>query len=228
MTTIRNASVRMLLCATLVACLSFAVWPYTSQAQISHSAQGQYDKRAAEVLQKAAKRFDQPVAFTVTVKTLDSDKKQTSKQTATVSYSAGKYRVVLPDQELISDGASVWHWNKTAREVTISTLGADDIDLLNPARLLANYNKSFKAKYIRTDDDGTAVIDLQPLSSRSYHKIRLLINETSGLLKRIEVHRYDSGREIYDISGFKRATFTNALFQFDASQHRDLEIIDMR
>lgn len=198
------------------------------RAQITHASQGRLDENAVEALKKASDRFNQNVSFTVTLTNLDSQRKKTGSVSAEVRYNKGKYRLVMPDQELISDGTTVWHWNKQAGEVTVNNLGEDDIDLMNPGRLLANYNRSFKAKYIRTDDDGTAVIDLQPRSARSYHKIRLFIDEESGLLKRIEVHKYDSSREIYDISSFKRTANAASQFVFDVAKHPGVEIIDMR
>lgn len=200
----------------------------TVQAQITHASQGRLDENATEALKKASDRFNQNVSFTVTLTTLDGQHKKTGTYSAEVRYNKGKYRLVMPDQELISDGTTVWHWNKQAKEVTVNNLGDDDIDLMNPGRLLAYYNQSFKAKYIRTDDDGTAVIDLQPRSARNYHKIRLFIDEESGLLKRMEVHKYDSSREIYDISSFKRTANAASQFSFDPAKHTDVEIIDMR
>ena len=198
------------------------------QAQITHASQGRLDENATAALKKASDRFNQNVSFTVTLTTLDSQHKKTGSHSVTVRYNKGKYRLTMQNQELISDGTTVWHWNKAANEVTINTLGTDDIDLMNPGRLLANYNQSFKAKYIRTDDDGTAVIDLQPRSARSYHKIRLFIDEESGLLKRMEVQKYDSSREIYDISAFKRTANAASQFTFDPAMHKGVEIIDMR
>ena len=212
----------------LLAVAAFVLLPFAPQAQITHASQGRLDENATEVLKKAAARFDKNVSFTVTMTVLDGKKQQKARQSAEVRYSKGKYRLVLPDQELISDGTTVWHWNKQANEVTVSAMSNDDIDLLNPGRLLANYDKSFKAKYIRTDDDGTAIVDLQPRSTRSYHKIRLFINEDDGLLRRMEVHKYDSGRENYDITDFKRASNAASQFTFDAAKHPEVEVIDMR
>lgn len=212
----------------LLAVAAFVLLPFAPQAQITHASQGRLDENATEVLKKAAARFDKNVSFTVTMTVLDGKKQQKARQSAEVRYSKGKYRLVLPDQELISDGTTVWHWNKQANEVTVSAMSNDDIDLLNPGRLLANYSKSFKAKYIRTDDDGTAIVDLQPRSTRSYHKIRLFINEDDGLLRRMEVHKYDSGRENYDITDFKRASNAASQFTFDAAKHPEVEVIDMR
>lgn len=213
----------------LLCCLMLAVLGTgTAAAQITHASQGRLDENATAALKKASDRFNQNVSFTVTATTYDSQRRQTGSRTAEVRYHKGKYRLVADGQELISDGTSVWHWNKQAKEVTVSTLSDDDIDLMNPGRLLNDYQRSFKAKYIRTDDDGTAVIDLQPRSARSYHKIRLFINEESGILKRMEVHKFDSSREVYDVVDFKRTANAASQFTFDASKHPDVEIIDMR
>lgn len=215
--------VALLMVAATIVCA-----PLAGRAQITHASQGRLDENATEVLKKAAARFDKNVSFTVTMTVLDSKKAEKARQSAQVRYNKGKYRLTLPDQELISDGTTVWHWNKTAKEVTVSGMADDDIDLLNPRRLLAGYGKSFKAKYIRTDDDGTAIVDLQPRSTRSYHKIRLYIKEDDGLLRRMEVHKYDSSRENYDIIDFKRASNAASQFTFDAAKHTDVEVIDMR
>ena len=216
------------ICASLIFVFQSLVLNPVS-AQITHNSQGRLDENATAALGKASAKFNQNVSFTVTLTNLDSKKKPVGKQSAQVRYSKGKYRLTLPDQELISDGATVWHWNKTAGEVAINNLASDDdIDLLNPGRLLSNYQKAFKAKYIRTDDDGTAIVDLQPRSARSYHKIRLFIDEESGLLRRMEVHKYDSSRDIYDVSDFKRASNAASQFTFDPAKHPEVEIIDMR
>lgn len=195
-------------------------------AQITHASQGQLDENALSALGKAAKKMER-VRCTVTRSVLDSQKRETARHTAEVRYSKGQYRIAFSDQELISDGKTVWHWNKGANEVTVSAVGDDDMDLLNPAKLVANHQKNFKAKYIRTEDDGTVVVDMQPRSAQSYHKLRLLIDEKSGALKRIEMHKYDSSREIYTFSGHKY-NLPGGDFTFDPKAHPGVEIIDMR
>ena len=196
------------------------------QAQITHTEQGAVDQKADALLKRAASQFGN-VSFKVTASMRDAQKKETLRQTAQVLYCKGCYRVSVADQEVICDGKTVWQWNKTAREVAVTNMSTDDVDLMNPARLLKNYDKSFRAKYIRTDD-GVALVDLQPRSARSFHKIRLYMNEKSGQLQRMEVHKYDSSREVYEITEFKRASTPAAKFTFDPSQHAGVEIIDMR
>lgn len=196
------------------------------QAQITHSDHGQVDRQADALLKRAAAQFGN-VSFKVTASMLDAQKKETLRQSAQVLYCKGCYRVSVADQEVICDGKTVWQWNKKAREVAVNNMGTDDVDLMNPARLLKNYDQSFRAKYIRTDE-GVAVVDLQPRSARSFHKIRLYVNEKSGLLQRMEVHKYDSSREVYEITEFKRASTPASKFTFDPQQHPEVELIDMR
>jgi chaperone LolA len=217
---------RIAIVASLISIFSFQF--SISQAQITHSNQGQVDKTAAAVIKKAAAKFNGNVGFGVTATVLDGQQKQTLKQSAQVLYCKGHYRVTVADQEIICDGTTVWQWNKSAKEVVVNNMSSDDMNLFNPALLLANYDKNFRAKYIRTDDDGTAVVDLQPRSARSFHKIRLFIVEKSGLLRRMEVHKFDSGREVYIISNFKNAGTPASQFTFDATKHPGVEVIDMR
>ena len=216
---------KVLVCACLVVTCHLS--PVTLNAQITHSNQGQVDKTADALMKKAAGKFGN-VSFSVTATVLDSKKKETLRQSAQVLYCKGHYRVTVADQEIICDGTTVWQWNKSAKEVVVNNMSNDDMNLFNPARLLANYDKNFRAKYIRTDDDGTAVVDLQPRSARSFHKIRLFMVEKSGLLRRMEVHKFDSGREVYDISNFKNAGTSASQFTFDAAKHPGVEVIDMR
>ena len=217
--------IKILVCFGLIFNFQFSIFN-SVQAQITHSEQGAVDQRADALLKRAAGRFAN-VSFTVTATMFDSQKKETLRQTAQVLYCKGCYRVSVADQEVICDGTTVWQWNKAAREVMVTNVGTDDVDLMNPARLLKNYDKSFRAKYIRSDD-GVAVVDLQPRSARSFHKIRLFIGEKGGLLQRMEVHKYDSSREVYVITDFAKASTPASQFTFNPSQHAGVELIDMR
>lgn len=214
---------KIILCASLVLHTPFSVL----RSQITHTAAGQQDEKASAVLKACAKRLGN-VQCHVEMTALDGDKKETARYSADVRYKGSAYSLEMKDQQVLCDGKTVWHWNKAAREVTVNDLNADDeMNLLNPGRLLATYQKNFKAKYIRTENDGTAVVDLQPLSAQSYHKIRLFIVEKSGELRRLEVHKYDSGRENYVFSKYQYGKVKGS-FTFDTQAHPEAEIIDMR
>ena len=214
------------LCAILAFHFSLSTF-HSASAQITHNSQGRLDENATAALKKAVKKL-QNVSFTVKMTALDSQKKKTFERQAEVNYLGSKYSVVTSEEEIYCDGKTVWYWNKQAKEVSVNNIEEDDgMNLLNPASLMSHYNDNFRAKYIRTDDDGTAIVDLQPRSAQSFHKIRLLINEESGELKCIEVHKYDSSREIYTFSKQKYGK-VKGTFSFDTKAHPEIDVIDMR
>ncbi len=105
---------------------------------------------------------------------------------------------------------------------------ASDDDLMNPAAILANYAKNFRAKYIR-EENGIAIIDMTPLKAKSYHKIRLAIQTSTGLLQRMELHNYDGTQGDYRLSNFKTGAKTSASsFTFSKSENPKVDVIDMR
>ena len=204
---------------------------FLSTAQITHTSRGDIDENAAKVLKKASSLFEKnsAVSFSVTMINRNSQKKETNRTKADILYNRGKYRVTSGEQTLYCDGQNVWQWDKSASEVTVNTLAPSSDDLMNPANLLANYAKNFKTKFIRLEDDGTAVIDLTPYKSKSYYKIRMLINSKNGIIKQMEIHNYDSSEGIYQVSGFKSGVKSaDKDFIFDSANNKGVEIIDMR
>lgn len=212
---------------TLSIIIIVLVFMSASYAQLTHTANGTVDVNAANIIKKASAKMSGTVAFTVTVVNYDANKKETFRQNADILYNAPRYRVKAGSLEIYCDGKSVWQVNKQAKEVVVSPIADSDDDLTNPARLLANYSKNYRAKFIREEKDGTSVIDLQPNKGRSYHKVRLYIDK-SGQLKKLEQHNYDSSRSEYKVSNFKQATASDSDFVFDAKANPGIEVIDMR
>lgn len=197
-------------------------------AQITHTDKGAVDQTANTLLKKAAAKMSGTVSFSVTVVNLDANKKETFRHKVDILYNAPRYRVKTSDLEIYCNGKAVWQLNKPNKEVVITPMTDSDDDITNPARLLSNYSKSFRAKFIREESDGTAIVDLQPMKARSYHKIRLYINSKTGLLKKIEQHNFDSSRGVYTLSNFKNTKATDADFTFNTKANPGVEVVDMR
>lgn len=217
---------RILILATAII-FNFQLSIFNSlQAQITHTANGVVDETANALLKKAADKMKGTVSFTVTVASYDADHKETFRQKADILYKAPKYRVKSGDLEIYCDGKSVWQLNTTAKEVVVTNMTDSDDDLTNPAKLLANYAKNYRPKFIREDEDGTAVVDLQPKKARAYHKLRLFINAKTGALKKIEQHNFDSTRGEYTLSNFKNAKAADTEFIYTPAP--GIEVVDMR
>ena len=159
----------------------------------------------------------------------DSNKKETARHKADVLFNKGKYRVTFGTNVIYCDGAATWHWDKEVNEVVVNKASTAEDDLMNPAAILANYKKNFNAKFIRKEQNGNAVIDLTPKKSKSYYKIRLIVNAESGIMNKMEVHNYDSSSADYIVSSFKSGVKTSDTdFKFTKSANDGVEIIDMR
>lgn len=214
----------------IIATLMLFALAGTATAQITHTSNGDVDQNADKVLKKAAQKMNEgAVSFAVTMVVKDQDKKETSHIKADVLYSKGKYRATFADNVVYSDGAAVWHWNKEVDEVVINNMEEGDDNLMNPGAVLANYSKNFKAKYIRQEADGTAVVDLTPKKSKSYYKIRVLVNTNTGVLKQLVMNNYDSSCTEFIVSNFKSGVKASASdFVFPKASNPKVEVIDMR
>jgi outer membrane lipoprotein-sorting protein len=198
-----------------------------SFAQLTHTANGNtVDENANKILNSVAVKWTTgSFKFDVTVVNLDANKKETFRQKATITYKAPCYIVKAGDIEIYCDGKTVWQVNKPSKEVVVNNMTESDDDLTNPAAMLANYQKNYRAKFIR-EENGTAIIDLQPKKSRPYHKIRLFIDTSNNRLKKLEQHNYDSSRGEYTFSNYTLVKVHLTAFAYTAPE--GYEVVDMR
>ena len=195
-------------------------------AQITHTSAGAVDETAAKVLGKASDRMNSgSFRVPVTVVNYDANKKETFRQQVTITYKSPCYKVMADGIELWCDGTTLWQVNNETREVIVGKMSDSDDDITNPAALLANYQKNYRAKFIR-EEDGTTIIDLQPKKGRTFHKIRLVIETATGRLKKIEQHNYDSSRGEYTFSNYTLVKIALAAFAYTAPE--GYEVVDMR
>ena len=198
-----------------------------SFAQLTHTAGGNtVDENANKILSRVAVKWTTAsIRFDVNVVNLDANKKKTFSQKATITYKTPAYIVKAGDIEVYCDGTTVWQVNKTAKEVVVNNMTDSDDDLTNPAKMLANYQKNYRAKFIR-EEDGVAIIDLQPKNNRPYHKLRLFIDTANNRLKKIEQHNYDSSRGEYTFSNYTLVKIHPTAFTYTAPE--GFEVVDMR
>ena len=200
-------------------------------AQITHTSKGAVDQNAEKVLKESARVVNAaPVSFVVTMINHDADGKETARKKANVLYYKGKYRVSFDNNVIYCDGKTSWHWNKDANEVVVNNVVSSDDDLMNPAAILSSYSNNFKAKYIRNEEaTKTVVIDLTPYKAKSYHKIRLLVSQSTHWPSSMTLHNYDGTRGEYRMGEFKSGVkVSDSDFRFQTESNKNVEVIDMR
>lgn len=191
------------------------------------------DGGATPILQSLAKKYQALTSMSIdyTYKAV-KDKKTIATLTGKVSIKGKKYLMSFDDQTFYCDGVTMWNYQKSSNEVSIYTYDESDDDVLNPAKMLGNWQKDFTAKFIREEVEAgksLQIIDLTPKKGQSYYKIRLFIDKNKKEIVRCAVYEKDNTIYTYYFDKFVSNTpLSDTLFVFDAAKYPGVETNDMR
>ncbi len=192
------------------------------------------DGGATELLKKVSAKYQAytSMQFHYTLKTT-KDSKTLSTSQGDFALKGNKYRTTFSGQTFYCDGQSIWNYQKSTNEVSIYEYDPeDDENMMNPQKILKNWEKQFRAKYIRDEFNNnisTALIDLTPKVAQSYYRIRLFINKANNQILRIAMYEKDNTVYTYHIEQFKsNVTLSDSYFVFDKSKYPGVEVNDMR
>lgn len=212
---------------TFVFTLILSLVIFTSQAQNT-------DGGATELLKKVSAKYQTftSMQFHYTLK-ISKESKIIRTMQGDFALKGNKYHTTYNGQTFYCDGHSIWNYQKSTNEVSIYEYDPDDDEnLMNPQKLLKNWDKQFRAKFIRDEfinNVSNAIIDLTPKTSQSYYRIRIYINKGNNQILRIAVYEKDNTLYSYYIEQFKsNVTLSDSYFVFDKSKYPGVEVNDMR
>lgn len=204
-----------------------------SYAQVELSKDPEAKKILDAVSEKTKSYKSLRIKFNYSIENKQTEEFNTFKGYAFLS--GEKYKVIIPANEIFSDGKTVWSYMKDAEEITITEPGPDDESIFNPAKLFTIYKTGYKYLLIgqeKIDNINYHVIDLFPeLDEDSpYSKIRLKINSVKNHFYSIETHNKNGIiNTIYIVEYKTDVKITEKLFTFDKSRYpENIEIVDLR
>lgn len=162
----------------------------------------------------------------------EQNEKVVDTKTGTMTIKGDKYTFVFGNQTSFCDGKTLWNYQKDINEVSIFEYIEAEDNLLNPAKILSGWAKEYRSKFIREESKNgkiLQIIDLMPLKSSSFYKMRLVVDKSKQEIKSIAA--YEKGKTIYTYSIDKlvtNATLDDASFRFDEKAHPGVDINDMR
>ena len=198
------------------------------------AASAQYDPKALEILDAMSKKYKSIPAFEANIAcnlTNDVDKiNEEFKGKITVK--GDKFRMVLPEQEVINNGATIWTYLPEAKEVNIDNYDPSSEDV-NPSKIHEIYKKNFKYLYLQDRVESGVMceeIDLVPEKKETqYFKIKMLINKKEKTIQSFTLFDKGGNRYKYTISKFTaNAKIDDTAFTFDPKKYPGVEIIDLR
>lgn len=195
------------------------------------------DEKALEILDKTSAYYQGLENFSATYNLTIQYPEEDVVQYAKISITARgpQYRLSYDQKETITDGETVWVYDKELQEVTISEYAKTDSDL-NFAELYNLYQQGYRSVYIgerivhKTKNIVRDIVQLTPLhEDSSFASITLEVDRATAQIHGWEVVQNEETRYICTVCSFSvNIPLSDAYFTFDIDAHGDLEVIDLR
>lgn len=156
------------------------------------------------------------------------------RQSGKVQVKGEKYNLELGDYTMISDGETVWTYEKSANDCYIDYLEDVADGALSPSNMFTIWEEGFKHEFKSEVKEGGKtlyLINLYPTNpgDRNFHTIQLYVDKDKMEVAKFIVKGREGNDIIYTITNFKpNQAISNDAFKFDAKKHPGVNIIDNR
>ena len=143
-----------------------------------------------------------------------------------------KFRINLGNHLIICDNENVWTYMKGVGEVQINDYEPEKMKI-NPSRILTLHEEGFLYGYkdkTTINSDYYHNIELTPEDkSKSFYKIRVLIDTDNYRVKRMKVFEKDGSIYTYKFKNYKvNESLPNSKFKFKKKDYPDVTVVDLR
>lgn len=194
----------------------------------------QYDPKALEILEAMSNKYRNLTSFeaNLTSSLVNETDGINEEFKGKITVKGDKFRLVLDDQEIINNGATVWTYLPSAKEVNIDNVDPDT-DEMNPSKFYEIYKKGYKYVYLEDKTEGGVlcqVVDLVPeKKDAQYFKIRMNIIKKDNNIQSWTMFDKTGNRYKYTISKFSpNVKVDDSFFSFDPKKYPGVEVIDLR
>ena len=198
------------------------------------SVSAQYDPKALEILDAMSKKYKSIPAFeaNITCNLTNDVDKVNEEFKGKITVKGDKFRMALPEQEVINNGSTIWTYLPEAKEVNIDNYDPNSEDI-NPSKIHEVYKKGYKYLYLQDKTEGGVLceeVDLVPeKKDAQYFKIKMFINKKEKTVQSFILFDKGGNRYKYTISKFvPNAKIDDAHFTFDPKNYPGVEVIDLR
>lgn len=194
----------------------------------------QYDPKAFEILEAMAKKYKVIPSFEASFSyTLTNDVEKINEEfKGKMTVKGEKYKLTLPEQEVVNNGTTIWTYLPDAKEVNIDNFDANSDDL-NPSKFYDIYKKGFKYLYIEDKTEGGVLCEVVDLVSEKkdaqYFKVKMNIVKKDKSIQSWIMFDKAGNRFKYQITKFNTAVkVDDSFFTFDPKKYPGVEIVDLR
>jgi len=190
------------------------------------------DAKAKAILDKLSEKMNaletMKFKFSYTMQNTQDGINET--KTGSIYIKGNKYRLYIEEQLVICDGTTIWTYFKEDNEVQINEV--DPTNQNTPDKMLTSYNENYKAKYIKEVPKAgriLQVLDLTPLTTQSFYKVRLEIDKTRNMVYSSTIYDKNGTTFTYVVTEFvENPKIFNSRFTFDEEDYPGVIVNDMR
>jgi len=195
----------------------------------------QRDAGADRILRQVSAKYRSYKSLTADFQLVIENKKEKSKTTEAgkIVIKGNMYKLELRDQEIVSDGKSIWTFLKEVNEVQINAAEPADDDAISPTRIFTIYESGFKTRF--TGDKKIKGVTVQQIelvpedTKKPYFKIQLSINKEKHYIVSAVIFNKDGTTLTYSVDKFNPdLPAPDNLFSFDTTKHPGVEVVDLR
>jgi outer membrane lipoprotein-sorting protein len=197
-------------------------------------AMAQYDPKALEILDAMSKKYRAIPSYEASFScVLTNDVEKINEEfKGKVTVKGDKFRMVIPEQEVINNGTTTWTYLPEAKEVNIDNYDPNSNDV-NPSKIYEIYKKNCKYIYLEDKNEGGVlceIIDLVPeKKDAQYFKIRMSINKKDKSIQSWTMFDKGGNKYKYSITKFvQNVSVDDNFFTFDPKKYPGVEVIDLR
>jgi outer membrane lipoprotein-sorting protein len=196
---------------------------------------GTSDPDAKVILDKVSATFKtyKTVTANFTLTITNAANKVEGSKSGIIYMKGSKYRVNISGQEIYSDGANIWTYDKSANEVQLTKFDAAS-NTITPQKMFTDfYDKDFLYKLNGEKKEGGKLIqeiELTPIDkTKPFFKVLVYVDKATSNIVSSKVFEKNGNHYIYRIASMKtNTTLPDSLFTFDSKKYPKAEIIDLR
>ncbi|HPQ08464.1 MAG TPA: outer membrane lipoprotein carrier protein LolA [Bacteroidia bacterium] len=167
----------------------------------------------------------------------NKEKKKVEEQNGKIELKGEKFRLEIPGNLIVSDGKTLWNFNKDSKELTIKNYNPNDDknETITPNNFFTIYENGYKYKYDKKENVGKIscdVINLYPAikpEKKKFHTIKLYIDNKKKQIVQAKVLMKNGEVYVYTVKKFTpNLPIADNVFVYDTKGLKSDQIVDER
>ncbi|MBP5713932.1 MAG: cell envelope biogenesis protein LolA [Prevotella sp.] len=195
--------------------LSFVIYTFSLSSAHAESAKSILDKAAATVSNPGGVQAN-----------FEMRSKQFGNTSGSISIKGRKFHATTPQATIWFDGKTQWTYMKQNDEVNVSNPSEEELQAINPYNFINIYKKGFKLSSKKVNNSYEVHLKATD-KKRKIQEMYIIVDQNS--YRPTHVKMQQNGKwSVLIISGLKATNLADGLFQFNAKDFPQAEIIDLR